>query len=133
MIDPYQDTVRAPRNEHERGALYYCKYESKILITHTYTIRKVIFRGFGPEARRFLKFLCKSARERNRWEMSSGQPQVESTWNTLFASTHWDMRLGMACTAMSAEVVGRVFVRDFMLKGCASMYQRQIRANKQEP
>ena len=71
--------------------------------------------GFGPAARGFLKLLYKSARERNRWEMSSGQPQVESTWNTLFASTHWDMRLSMACTAMSAEVVGRVIVRDFNL------------------
>ena len=71
--------------------------------------------GFGPAARRFLKFLYESARGRNHWEMSSAQPQVESTWNTLFTSTHWDMRLGMACTAMSAEVVGRVIVRDLNL------------------
>jgi hypothetical protein len=71
--------------------------------------------GFGPDARKFLKFLYKSSRGRNCWEIGSGQPQIQSTWNTLFASTYWDMRLSMACTAMSAEVVGRIIVRDFNL------------------
>jgi hypothetical protein len=71
--------------------------------------------GFGPDARKFLKFLYKSSREQNCWEIGSGQPQIQSTWNTLFASTYWDMRLSMACTAMSAEVVGRIIVRDFNL------------------
>ena len=71
--------------------------------------------GFGPEARKFLKFLYKSSRERNCWEIGSGQPQIQSTWNTLFASTYWDMRLSTACTATSAEVVGRIIVRDFNL------------------
>jgi hypothetical protein len=40
---------------------------------------------------------------------------IISTWNTVLASTYWDMRLSMACTAMSAEVVGRIIVRDFNL------------------
>ena len=71
--------------------------------------------GFGPDARKFLKFLYKPSRERNCWEIGSGQPQIQSTWNTLFASTYWDMRLSMACTATSAEVVGRIIVRDFNL------------------
>jgi hypothetical protein len=65
-----------------------------------------------PDARKFLKVLYKSSRERN-WETGSGQPQIQSTWNTLFASTYWDMRLSMACTAMSAEVVGQIIARDF--------------------
>jgi len=67
----------------------------------------------GPDARKFLKFLYKSSRERNCWGVGSGQPQIQSTWSTLFASTYWDMRLSMACTAMPAEVVGRIIVRDF--------------------
>jgi hypothetical protein len=71
--------------------------------------------GFGPGARKFLKFLYKSSRERDCWEIGSGQPQIQSTWSALFASTYWDMRLSMACTAMSAEVVGRIIVRDFNL------------------
>ena len=71
--------------------------------------------GFGPEARKFLKFLYKSSRERNCWEIGSGQPHIQSTWNPLFASTYWDMCLSMACTATSAEVVGRIIVRDFNL------------------
>jgi hypothetical protein len=68
--------------------------------------------GFGPAARLFLKYLYKTSRERGRWLMASGQPQVQPTWNTLYASTYWDMRLSMACTAMSAEVVARLIVRD---------------------
>jgi hypothetical protein len=71
--------------------------------------------GFGPAARSFLKYLYKISRDRNRWEVGTGQPQIQSTWNTLFASTYWDMRLSMACTSMSAEVVGRIIVRDFNL------------------
>jgi hypothetical protein len=71
--------------------------------------------GFGPDARKFLKFLYKSSRERNCWEIGSGQPQIQSTWNTLLASIYWDMRLSMACTAISAEVVGRIIARDFNL------------------
>ena len=71
--------------------------------------------GFGPDARKFLKFLYKSSRERNCWEIGSGQPQIQSTWNTLLASTYWDMRLSTACTASPAEVVGRIIVRDFNL------------------
>ena len=68
--------------------------------------------GFGPAARTFLKYLYKTSRERGRWLMASGQPQVQASWNTLYASTYWDMRLSMACTATSAEVVGRLVVRD---------------------
>ena len=32
---------------------------------------------------------------------------------TRLASNYWDMRFGMACTVTSAEVVGKLFVRDF--------------------
>jgi hypothetical protein len=71
--------------------------------------------GFGPDARKFLKFLYKSSRERNCREIGSGRPQIKSTWNALIASTYWDMRLRMACTATSAEVVRRIIVRDFNL------------------
>ena len=71
--------------------------------------------GFGPAARTFLKYLYKTSRERGRWLMASGQPQVQASWNTLYASTYWDMRLSMACTATPAEVVGRLVVRDINL------------------
>ena len=72
--------------------------------------------GFGPAARAFLKTLYASARRSGHWAMASGQPGVDVTWNTLFASTYWDMRLGMACTVTSVEVVGKLLVRDFNKK-----------------
>ena len=69
--------------------------------------------GFGPAARAFLKTLYASARRSGHWVMASGQPEVDVTWNTLFASSYWNMRLSMACTVTSAEVVGKLLVRDF--------------------
>jgi hypothetical protein len=50
--------------------------------------------GFGPSARGFLKRLYKVAWEEGKWEMASGQREVFATWNTLYASTSWGMRLG---------------------------------------
>jgi hypothetical protein len=69
--------------------------------------------GFGPAARAFLKTLYATARRTGHWVMASGQPQIDVTWNTLFASDYWNMRLSMACTVTSAEVVGKLLVRDF--------------------
>ena len=67
--------------------------------------------GFGPAARKFLKFLYEVARERGKWNME-GLPHLCSTWATMYASSYWSMRLRMACTVTSAEVVGRLVVRD---------------------
>ena len=44
--------------------------------------------------------------------MASGQPALELAWNTVFASTYWDMRLSVACTSASAEAVNRLVARD---------------------
>ena len=34
--------------------------------------------------------------------MASGQPDVHTAWSTLYASTYWDMRLGIAGAAKGA-------------------------------
>ena len=81
--------------------------------------------GFGPAARSFLKHLYRTAREREKWLMGRGQPEVHTTWNTLYASTYWDMRLSVACTSMSAEVVGRLLVRDTNLNMAVDPRERQ--------
>lgn len=85
--------------------------------------------GFGPAARDFLKKLYKTARTEGRWVMAAGQREVQSTWNTLFASTYWDMRLSMACTITSAEVVGRLIVRDENLNMVVDRERRQPHPN----
>ena len=81
--------------------------------------------GFGPAARSFLKHLYRTSRERGKWLMGQGQPEVHTTWNTLYASTYWDMRLSVACTSMSAEVVGRLLVRDTNLNMAVDPRERQ--------
>ncbi len=40
------------------------------------------------------------------------QPEVKYTWNTMVASSFWDMRLRMACTAADAEFQNRIIIRD---------------------
>ena len=67
--------------------------------------------GFGPAARAFLKTLYATARRTGHWVMASGQPQIDVTWITLFASDYWNMRLSMAYTVTSAEVVGKLLIR----------------------
>jgi hypothetical protein len=79
---------------------------SAIFCFEEHAVALVLVHGFDPDARKFLKFLYKSSREQSCWEIGSGQPQIQFTWSTLFASAYWDMRLSMAYTAMSAEVVG---------------------------
>ena len=51
--------------------------------------------GFGPAARKFLKFLFRTARARGKWVMDS-LSHPNSTWATMYASSYWSMRLSMA-------------------------------------
>ena len=81
--------------------------------------------GFGPAARSFLKVLHKVARARAKWVMATGQPALERAWNTTLASTYWDMRLSVACTATSAEVVSRLVTRDTNLGMVTHRLRRQ--------
>ena len=81
--------------------------------------------GFGPAARAFLKVLYKTARARAKWVMATGQPALERAWNTTFASTYWDMRLSVACTAASAEAVSRLVARDINMGMVTHRLRRQ--------
>ena len=81
--------------------------------------------GFGPAARAFLKVLYRTARARAKWVMATGQPALERAWNTTFASTYWDMRLSVACTAASAEVVSRLVARDINMGMVTHRLRRQ--------
>ncbi len=40
------------------------------------------------------------------------QPDMKFTWNTMVASSYWDMRLSVACTATDAEFQNRIIIRD---------------------
>ena len=84
--------------------------------------------GFGPAARDFLKLLYKTARDCGRWEMSNLQ-HLHSTWATMYASSYWDMRLSMAATITSAEVVGRLIVRDANLNMASAPGRRPPHPN----
>ena len=68
--------------------------------------------GFGPRAHAFFKEVYKRAQKNGSWAMASGQPDVHTTWNTLYASTYWDMRLGFAGAAKDAEVQSNILLRD---------------------
>lgn len=68
--------------------------------------------GFGPAATSFLKSVYDQAKASNKWVMASGQPGVDTTWMTTYASTYWDMRLSAACAGTDAHFQNRIILRD---------------------
>jgi len=68
--------------------------------------------GFGPSATAFLKAVYATAKAKGHWIMSAGQPDMDTTWLTMYASTYWDMRLSVACAATDAYYQSRIILRD---------------------
>ena len=45
--------------------------------------------------------------------MGVGQPDIHTTWNSLYAPTYWNMRLGVAGAAKDAQVQSGILFSDF--------------------
>ena len=45
--------------------------------------------------------------------MGVGLPAIQASWNTLHASTYWDMRLSVAGAAKDAQVQNDILLSDF--------------------
>ena len=69
--------------------------------------------GFGPSAQKYLKHIYSRARENNCSDMGVGQPDIQTTWNSLYASTYWNMRLSVAGAAKDAQVQNDILLSDF--------------------
>jgi len=69
--------------------------------------------GFGPSAQKYLKHIFSRARENNCSDMGVGQPDIQTTWNSLYASTYWNMRLSVAGAAKDAQVQNDILLSDF--------------------
>jgi hypothetical protein len=65
----------------------------------------------GPSTVAFLKDVCARAKAAGKFKMSQ-QPDMKYTWSTMAASSFWDMRLSVACTATDAEFQNRIIIRD---------------------
>ena len=59
----------------------------------------------------FLKGVYGRAKEVEKFLMSQ-QPALRHMWNTMVASSFWDMRLSMACAATDVEYQKRILLRD---------------------
>ena len=59
----------------------------------------------------FLKEVYGRAKEADKFLMSQ-QPALKHTWNTMVASSLWDMRLSIACAATDAEYQNRIILHD---------------------
>ena len=70
--------------------------------------------AMGPSMVAFLKEAYDRARTLGRFDMRK-QQVVQHSWNTLVASTYWDMRLSIASAATDAEFQSRVIRRDMTL------------------
>ena len=58
--------------------------------------------GMGPSMVAFLKEVYGRAKEADKFLMSR-QPALKHSWNTMVASSFWDMRLSITCAATDAE------------------------------
>ena len=61
----------------------------------------------------FLKEVYGRAKEADKFLMSQ-QPALKHSWNTMVASSFWDMdmRLSIACAATDAEFQNRIILHD---------------------
>ena len=59
----------------------------------------------------FLKEVYGRAKEADKFLMSQ-QPALRYSWNTMVASSFWDMRLSIACAASDAEHQNRIILHD---------------------
>ena len=65
----------------------------------------------GPSMVAVLKEVYGRAKETDKFLMSQ-QPALKHTWNTMVASSCWDMRLSIACAATDAEYQKRIILYD---------------------
>ena len=65
----------------------------------------------GPSMVAFLKEVYGRAKEADKFLMSQ-QPALRYSWNTMVASSFWDMRLRIACAATDAEYQNRIIHHD---------------------
>ena len=63
--------------------------------------------AMGPSMVAFLKEVYGRAKEADKFLMSQ-QPALKHTWNTMVASSFWDMRLSIACAATDVEYQNRI-------------------------
>ena len=58
----------------------------------------------------FLKDVYARAIAAGKFQMTQ-QPEMKYTWNTMVASSYWDMRLSVVCMATDLEFQNRIIIR----------------------
>jgi hypothetical protein len=64
-----------------------------------------------PSAVAFLKEVYGREKDANKFLMSQ-QRSLKYSWNTMVASSFWDMRLSIACAATDAKGQNRIILHD---------------------
>ena len=67
--------------------------------------------AMGPSMVAFLKEVYGRAKSADKFLMSQ-QSALKYSWNTMVASSFWDMRLSIACAATDAEFQNRIILHD---------------------
>ena len=65
----------------------------------------------GPSMMAFLKEVYGRAKEADKILMSQ-KPALKYTWNTMVASSFWDMRLSIACNTTDPEYRKRIILHE---------------------
>jgi hypothetical protein len=67
--------------------------------------------AMGPSMIAFLQSVYERAKAAGKFDMRQ-QPELRYSWNTMVASSYWDMRLSVACVATDADYQNRIIQRD---------------------
>ncbi len=67
--------------------------------------------AMGPSMVAFLREVYGRAKEADKFLMLQ-QPALKHWWNTMVASSFWDMRLSIACAAMDAKYQNRIILHN---------------------
>jgi hypothetical protein len=67
--------------------------------------------AMGPSMIAFLQGVYERAKAAGTFDMRQ-QPELHYSWNTMVASSYWDMRLSVACVATDADYQNRIIERD---------------------
>ena len=70
-----------------------------------------------PSMVAFLKKVYGRAKSADKFLMSQ-QPALKYSWNTMVASSFWDLHLSIACAAMDAEFQNRIILHDHPQPTC---------------
>ena len=127
-------SMKKVTNQCSCGRLFYC-YIFNEAGNHT-IFTPIVMSAFGamvPSMMAFLKEVYGRAKEADKFLMSQ-KPALKYTWNTMVASSFWDMRLSIACNTTDPEYRKHIILHENAIRLLVVAHQphprSQLRATR---